>query len=1331
MNAERFIQVVKIIKEYAEKYSGKLNLDTFKNYIDHTKIQLHSFSGENEYKYITDTSSKLAYLQYLLHGAIKKCSSDDYEDGVRNYIIHELKLLWGMYFFIDPREAKSANSKSHYVVGAVKTDDPLIPSFTFPHYSNLKNFRRNAEFHLLPDNWQAFYTKVLTLARGNIDFKNDFVKYFNEVEGDDLGKQRSSIENDNNFLYVSSGEIDHIILQWLFCSLNGLKPIDVIEKQEFPICLNEIDPDNILKNVFDNREDEVVKKISFDCPGHGVLLGNVNSQSLKLSWYGWLEQFGLLDAGYPTERLIAAIEFFYLHLKNNLDDNQSKHYFSLDNEKFYNNGNICANEFLEKCEFLLPINGTNYIELIKGMKEKDYESKKQMLLTSYFNLLACYANMKKDFRKYARIQPLSPFFQRNVPSLYNSLLKEHTCRAFVVIPVFSNPDGIDPNNPYLKNLGYFLGIIKDSDSKGRCFFNWSKHSDTKTSSSSITKFYSNDLFYLQNFVYTLGQNEVKQIYYKGIAERNKHEIQTHALQSAVAQVFARNFAHNIGSHVAIRATNRMAKDRIAELYRIEKIKFKDNTDIESWLDYMGEKLDLFEVARNEFLAEYKLPAKNAMLYRDVILPFCENTLLMDNIAHSESVHYKYHCCNKLKIKVLINGKDIKANYPNLLSFYGYSEISYPDNFPYLVKAKDGSINIDEAFNKREIVDKNGNIVSDIEICLPNEHTIYSILENLIRNSAKHNKDRIKEELEITIEITDESDDYYSIKIYDNVSAVNAEKIIGFSEKIAKPLISTDGEIQKENLGIADIKINAHLLKTDADITNDNLKSAINLIFRKEYDETKPLNKEQNGMASEYFNPLTEQLDAFTVYSSTDKEKPTSEKNIYNFGYQFKLCKPKKVVWIGIDNKAKKDELKKKGIILFKDKAEFESKPKDDEVSPLANYQFAILELDAVSKLSNGSPNYEWDDFLIKLPHRVLLNVPSIDKVLYPKIDKLIENGRIQCVAPIIPLPKTNDYGKNIEDWDFTFLKTCWGNWLRKWYISNDNKGNLMIYLEDVNMRKNWDDISTDFLNVYSSSNTPPPSSDILIEKDKTTVIYDHHSAGKGMLKSGDTDTHFKGDFIKRDAYFCYDKGSSDYVLLAFPSQKKEDKILFAYEAFEAGMKKIVIADERIADKIPFTDSNIEHISSAMDFPKSKAQADVVKPNLSDLANNGNLFIVNRINENIEISKHENCHLTIPNTETEKAFLTFIGIKNYDKNELNIDALVIHRTYLQQLFEKRSATQSKKDLMNQLYQKFKRVVVVSGGGKPHSMKVPMNFKPYSQLANTLVKYPSKINLNKIL
>ncbi len=793
----------------------------------------------------------------------------------------------------------------------------------------------------------------------------------------------------------------------------------------------------------------------------------------------------------------------------------------------------------------------------------------------------------------------------------------------------------------------------------------------------------------------------------------KKELRKVALQSAVAQVFARNFAHNIGSHVAIRATNRMAKERIAELYKIEKTNFKDNIEIESWLDYMGEKLDLFEVARNEFLAGYKMPAKNAMLYRDVVLPFCENTLLMDNIAHSEGIHYKNTCENKLKIQVLINGVEILAKYPSLKSYDECEKtpIFYPYNFPYLVKATDGTI--EAAFANKRFYDYQGNEASDIEICLTNEHTLYSILENVIRNSAKHNKSAIteKEGLIISVNIGDENDDYYKIQISDNVSKVSEEQLNKFAKSIAASLITNDGEIQKESLGIADIKINAHLLKTDTDITNANLSEALTLVYQKSGSK---------------------------IFDKYETIPEPSKENTHNFGYQFKLCKPKKVIWIG---KSEDKNLKKKGIICIANYKNFKPEGQAKTEEPLANYQFAILELESVKELTNdlifkdvaknevdNKASYQWDDFLIKLPHRVLLNCTEdefdkLNKENNKAIIDLKNDGRIQLVKQKIPLPTETEGDKN-KDWDFDFLKNCWENWLRKW-IKDKERARLIVYFEDESVADKWKDckINNSFLDTIFITGEKPEDTKYISASDKDRiVIFDHHSYGYEWI-----DAKVDMGFIERSSYFQFGKNSQDFVRFFYPQTDLKSNELFLLEAFEAGLNKVAILDERICEMLGYSDSdkNIqEKITKNQGF---KAKLDSVG-DYADLANNGSIFIVTTFLDNIITTDNTNGKITL---SSNNKFELTLPKEVVLKGGIEIDSLIIHRTYLNNLFDKFQRQYTKKHLMNLLYKSFKRVTVVSGGGYPHSIDFKVSFKPYSQLKQNFIQYPSKVSLNQII
>lgn len=804
------------------------------------------------------------------------------------------------------------------------------------------------------------------------------------------------------------------------------------------------------------------------------------------------------------------------------------------------------------------------------------------------------------------------------------------------------------------------------------------------------------------------------------------EVRKQALYSAVAQIFARNFAHNIGSHVANRATNRMAKKRITELYNIGASILKENDQIEFWLDYMSEKLDLFEVTRNEFLAEYVLPTKNAMLYRNILLPFCENTLLMDNIAHSEGLHYKNAHENRLKIKLLINDIEIYAEYPNLKCLIDSDKlIIYPFNFPYLVKTNHDVI--DSAFTNKTLYDVNGNDAADIEICLTSEHALYSILENLIRNSAKHNKDQLDgQDLIITLSIEESEEnpsDYYQIKIYDNISVVSEIQLNSFAAAIKESLITNEGEIQKKCLGIADIKINAHLLKTSANITNANLSESITLVY-------------QNSDKSKFEN-------YHPVKNPSDEIK-------YTFGFQFKLCKPKKLIWIGSQIHTNPAH-RKKGVISYKNFDQLTSRNTSSQEEPLANYQFAILELDAFNNLTNelvfidsitkvvdNQASYQLDDLLIKLPHRILLNCSKEDfyKLPYENYKALIDlvfDDRIKLVSQRIELPQTD--GQENENWDYDLFIHCWANWLRSLGIDENNKGRLVLYFENEKVASNWQifnvkDALIDF-NFISSSDLSEFNP---INDNSKVAIYDHHATGYNKLVSRQKITNNPNEFIKNRSWVLFDKSSSDFVRFFYPSSDKNKNHLFLLEAFDAAMCKISLLDERIAEILNSNEENAKNIKREDGFNS----ANLDKGDFSDLANNGNVFFITHfLGKNIIKNKIENFNFSF----TDKPQLNLMSnrtivlpLEQFDSSGnkcLRFDGIIIHRTYLLELFKENNFI-NKKQIMHELYKYFKRVVVISGGGYPHSIQdFIVYFKPYSNLKNAFIKYPSKISLMNLL
>ena len=125
------------------------------------------------------------------------------------------------------------------------------------------------------------------------------------------------------------------------------------------------------------------------------------------------------------------------------------------------------------------------------------------------------------------------------------------------------------------------------------------------------------------------------------------------LRSAVAETINRNYAHHIGSHVSPRATIDKVLRRIGK-----NIKDLSNNRLAITIAQMLNNLEKYKDERNEFIANLtNAPCYQPFyLFKDVLLPFIENTLLMDNIAANEGIDYK----NNDRISVASNqgGREI-------------------------------------------------------------------------------------------------------------------------------------------------------------------------------------------------------------------------------------------------------------------------------------------------------------------------------------------------------------------------------------------------------------------------------------------------------------------------------------------------------------------------------------------------------------------------------------------------------------------------------------------------------------------------------------------------
>lgn len=836
----------------------------------------------------------------------------------------------------------------------------------------------------------------------------------------------------------------------------------------------------------------------------------------------------------------------------------------------------------------------------------------------------------------------------------------------------------------------------------------------------------------------------------------QYQAKQSALQNAISQIFARNYAHNIGSHVAINSTIDKIYKRVQDLYEIKitdirdtikqtesiedlllnNISFINNKktlsdketrelleelsdsmnpvivgptssqdlkvyrEIFNCIKYLKTILDEYEINRNEFISNPNMPPITIKLISDLLAPFWENTLLIDNLCASEKVRYrKYRSENRtntksdLQINVFFdrNGEKHKllSHYPKLTNSIlsnNPEEITYPYNFPYLVKSIEDEIDLKHAIKQKEYflecVNGNNKRFNDIDITILSVHSVYSIFENIIRNSAKHNKASIGEDgLQINIEIS-EKDQELDISIIDNVSSLNGAGLKKIYQASVSSILDEDQEfaLRSNNLGMADLRINGYLLKSSEEIKEEHLINSINVLFR----------------------PTKEK--EFTI-ATDDNIGDVCSDDIYRIGYRIKIAKAKRVCWIGSPQEIdvdKEDRLKRKGIYFFnswKDLSDFEHKT---EIS-IAAWEFVILEKEQLIYAIRDEKDFE--SLTEKLPFRILINSTynNLLKEDNPQINSLLTSRRIQPVTEVI----SHASDETFDD----IYRNCWVNWLKRW-VKDDFKVVLGLFFDSKN--EEWDN----FRSKYNKLNNDK-FFDIFLnredlnkntEKDKVHfVIFDHHGGMNPDVQSSfnSASQNFLKELIyKYGFYQPIGKNSHDFSKIFYPGTDYNKVEFFCYELIEAGLCNILVMDERLnasyddkygdkhlagrAGELTNTQINLWAKIAQLHGTTSSSIFKESRQTISEIDNN--LLI--------DVSDKNNYQLNLRDDSSSFG---------------EADILIIHRTFLTASFW---GHEDCDEILKNLRKLVPFVIVTTGGGKVNLNIDSYKYKPFSLYRNII-------------
>ncbi len=407
------------------------------------------------------------------------------------------------------------------------------------------------------------------------------------------------------------------------------------------------------------------------------------------------------------------------------------------------------------------------------------------------------------------------------------------------------------------------------------------------------------------------------------AQKSKKDLISHSTKSAIAAIMSRNGSHNIGSHVIAAVTNGLS----------------DLPDDQTLFAYIQHRMDFIATITTEF-SEWSYPV---WFVKDLMRRFYMQRHLLNYIASSEG------------LRAFERQDQESEQTDRLILKVRYSE--------------DGS-NLTDIIDPTDTESETGKIEKDVLVAIPGgiigHQAFYTILENIIRNSAKHGfESQIKgkrKNLEITIDLIDDKNtDYVKVRIWDNISSIsNGEyfdlpkghesESIGWETstdeqhknnfsrlplhqkmncRLARSFINRDtGELVRENWGLAEMKIAVGYL---------NWKSIEEISDRGERLLFKDNGSDVNGNHSGILRATT-----------------TKDDNTKRLTYEFAIPRPKEVLIVGHKN----DELPKEKLRHYS--IYFE----DDIHEKRLDYEFMVLDC---------SENKCYDkNEIAKLPARLFL-----------------------------------------------------------------------------------------------------------------------------------------------------------------------------------------------------------------------------------------------------------------------------------------------------------------------------------------------------------------------
>jgi len=601
------------------------------------------------------------------------------------------------------------------------------------------------------------------------------------------------------------------------------------------------------------------------------------------------------------------------------------------------------------------------------------------------------------------------------------------------------------------------------------------------------------------------------------------------------------------------------------------------------ISHLKEKLDNYTQKKADFLAELTTEplasSKSLYFYKEVILPFIENTLLMDNLGANEGVRYQTYTKNRLILRVFIDGKEIYAKYEegeqgNIAYYYPAVPVcdespNHISGLPYILHHISAGVTDQNKIFRPLAAFVLG--TDDVEIDLPGplgEHAIYSFLENFIRNSAKHNKEQLeKQETEKNLEINlclsniQGDDQHYCLRIWDNYTKASkdvkstegsVELIMKLNTYRSQSIIGDDGNLIREAWGLMEMKICALLLSGKKNYSLLGPQESGNIEKQKQLLGIERI-KECKGL----------------------EDCKECQPNDDSLVFQLRIMKTKNICALthkNLDNR-------KAGIYWYKDVVDLlKILWSTKDIDSFGAFKFAVFDYDILANAINShvfsttenkdSDKPTFDRFLSMLPFRII--ILNDNKNTCADINNLVLQKRAIIV-------EEGYWPEN--DWNsYCLIAWAWRTWVNGYFLSNKEekrKVSLQIYLQQQETesptkkwielaKKNYAEENSVNFTIWGDRNEQPTCLEgELFDhlQDKDFILYDRHGYLPGSLPSKGIENF--------QSYVLLDKRSSDFTPIfnpSFPLINEESHWAFPFELAEAGLLRILVIDERVAER---------------------------------------------------------------------------------------------------------------------------------------------------------------------